>query len=470
MSKPSHTDMPPEFASHIHQALKAWHTRDPESPLDTLRLVRKAQTQFDGVPASTFRNQVLLDGLERLKQTDAEAANLLQRRFVDDETAQEVAHSLNVSEHVIYQRQRKALLSLAETIWSQELALRQHHTERIEMRLELPTYTRLFGIEAACTALRTQLETPAEPWIISLEGMGGIGKTTLADALCRELAYREHFQDLAWITARDRLFRLPGAIIPLEQQPALTIEELLDRLIAQFDLSSLQRESDARKRQGVRHYLRTTPCLIVLDNLETIADYRLLVTQLRDLAAPSKFLLTSRESLRGEGGIYIWEVAGLSQADTLALIRYEAALQGLHDLTSAPDEDLSSIYTVSGGNPLATKMIIGQTHIFSLDAVLQRFQGMAGRVDKELLRFIHQQAWETLLSDCQRVLQAMILVADDGGQLEQISAAAGLSLNATAACLARLATLSLIQIRGNLHEKWYALHPLTRHFLIQQAE
>ncbi|MBN1262242.1 MAG: hypothetical protein JXB35_16305, partial [Anaerolineae bacterium] len=72
--------------------------------------------------------------------------------------------------------------------------------------------------------------------------------------------------------------------------------------------------------------------------------------------------------------------------------------------------------------------------------------------------------------DCQRVLQAMILVADDGGQLEQISAAAGLSLNATAACLARLATLSLIQIRGNLHEKWYALHPLTRHFLIQQAE
>ena len=68
-------------------------------------------------------NQILMNGLDRLKQTDGEATELLQRRFLNRETALEVAYSRNLSEDVVFQRQRAAITHLARVIWSQEMEL-----------------------------------------------------------------------------------------------------------------------------------------------------------------------------------------------------------------------------------------------------------------------------------------------------------------------------------------------------------
>jgi DNA-binding IclR family transcriptional regulator len=63
----------------------------------------------------------------------------------------------------------------------------------------------------------------------------------------------------------------------------------------------------------------------------------------------------------------------------------------------------------------------------------------------------------------------MLLVTEDGGRLEQIAAAAELDKSEAADCLQRLATLSLVNVSGDLKERRYSLHQLTQIFLARQS-
>jgi len=461
-------DMPEGFTKRIHQALRAYHARHTDDLLIDLLLAHQIQTKREIVTPRLVSNEILVEGLDRLKQADEDAADLLEHRFLNQETALEVAYSRNLSEDVIYQRQRAAIVQLAEVIWAQEMELRRDRVWRIETRLESPSYSRLFGVEEKMAEVRAQLETPSEPWLLALEGLGGIGKTSLADALVRELACGFHFRELGWVSARRRLFRLSGDVETLADQPALTLAELVDRLVAQFELMGLRRRSDTEKLVGVKGFLRSQPCLVVVDNLETAADYRPLVLQLRDLVGPSKFLITTRYSLRDVSGIYTLTLRELSRDDTLALIRHEARTRGLHELADADEADLAKIYDVTGGNPLATKLLIGQIHTLSLPTALARFGAAKGKPVEELLAFIYDSAWQSLDPDSRQVLLALQLVAEEGGRLEQIAAVAELDEDNTAACLQRLATLSLVNVGGDLKERRYSLHQLTQTFLARQ--
>jgi DNA polymerase III delta prime subunit len=468
MSRHLDIGMAETFAKRVHQALRAWHARHTEDMLTDLLLADQIRVERESATSRLISNQILMNGLDGLKQADEEAADLLNRRFLNRETALEVAYSRNLSEDVVFQRQRVAITQLARVIWGQEMELRQQRVRQIEARLEPPTYSRLFGAAEKMAKVRAQLETGSEPWLISLEGLGGIGKTSLADALVRELACGVHFHEIGWVSARRRLFRLSGGIETLGDQPDLTLVEWVDRLIDQFELAGLRRRSDAEKLAGLKDFLRSQPCLVVVDNLETIADYRPLVSQLRGLVDPTKFLITTRHSLRDTSGVYSVTLRQLSRADTLALIRHEAETRGMHELANATETEMERIHDVTGGNPLATKLIIGQIHTLSLPVALARFRAAKGRSVEELLTFIYANAWQALGQDCRRVLQAMLLVTEEGGRLEQIAAAAELDEDDTASCLQRLATLSLVSVGGDLRERRYSLHQLTQTFVARR--
>jgi hypothetical protein len=239
--------------------------------------------------------------------------------------------------------------------------------------------------------------------------------------------------------------------------------------VDQFELAGLRYQSDAEKLAGLRDFLRSQPCLVVVDNLETVADYGALAAQLSGLAGPTKFLITTRYSLRDASGVYVVTLKHLSRDDTLALIRHEAKTRGLPELAEAPAKTLKPIYDVTGGNPLATKLLIGQVHTLSLPATLARFGAAKGQPVEELLAYVYEAAWESLDDDCRRVLQALLLVTEEGGRLEQIAAAAELDEDAAATCLHRLATLSLVSVGGDLKERRYALHQLTQTFVARKA-
>ena len=69
-------------------------------------------------------------------------------------------------------------------------------------RLRLPPERRLFGIGQKQQQLHRLLEEDGAPWLIAIDGIGGIGKTSLAGDLAREIMSADRFYDLIWVSAK----------------------------------------------------------------------------------------------------------------------------------------------------------------------------------------------------------------------------------------------------------------------------
>jgi LuxR family glucitol operon transcriptional activator len=468
MFKSAKFEMPEEFPDEVHEALKAWHRSRGGGELERLLLARHSPEATGTAGSRSITNQILLNGLDALRTVDPDASDLLRWRFLDGETARAVGNRLNVSEDAIYQRQRVAIERLGKLIWEEELKLRLRRGRRIEGQLGGANYTKLFGVEERMAELRGQLESGEAPWILSVEGMGGIGKTALVDALVRQFAYELHFREINWISVRQRLFRPSRGVESLPAPPLLTPDALVDRLVADFGLSSLRHLPVQEKVLGLREYLEAERSLVVIDNLETLEDYWALVPRLRQLAGPSKFLITSRHSLQGAGSVYILGLTGLGEKDTLALLRYEAHHQGLQELAALSDARLRPIYEATGGNPLAVKLVVGQIHTFELSSVLERLDEVTGGPVEELVTYIHVESWKRLRPECRLVLRSLLLAPDAGARQGQVVKISGLDEERAITCLRDLVTFSLVTVIGGVEEKRYSLHPLTRAFVSRQ--
>jgi tetratricopeptide (TPR) repeat protein len=120
---------------------------------------------------------------------------------------------------------------------------------------------------------------------------------------------------------------------------------------------------------------------------------------------------------------------------------------------------------LTGGNPLATKLLIGQTYTLSLPKVLNHFKTKKAESVGALLNYIYAEAWQTLNQNSQRVLRGMLLVSKAGACLEQIAAITNMDEGETGDCLLHLTKHLLVNINGTLKERWYSLHSLTQIFL-----
>jgi CO dehydrogenase nickel-insertion accessory protein CooC1 len=69
---------------------------------------------------------------------------------------------------------------------------------------------------------------------VAIEGIGGLGKTSLADALLRQLIGREQFEEVGWVSARQQIFNLSGQIEQVNRPPALRTGALVERLLTQL--------------------------------------------------------------------------------------------------------------------------------------------------------------------------------------------------------------------------------------------
>ena len=455
----------PAFSDELRQLLRDWHAPSPTNhPWQTLALY---------APGPSLRaalNRLLLVGLEELAKGDAHAAQLLRMRFADEQTAQVAANRLNVVEGTIYKWQRAAVKQLAEVLRRLESEAHSGHQNRLISHLPPATYTRLFGVHAHLDALTDRLLSPGPPWLTAVESLGGLGKTALADALCRRLIAAGNVADLAWVTAQQQQLTLGGLIRPIER-PALNSVELVQTLAHQLlagdgDYATLSLQ---RKEERLGQRLRSRPHLVVVDNLETLADVDALLTQLRAWANPTKFLLTTRHRLLSEADIYHFALPELGQADTLALLRYEAHLRNLPDVVSARDDELGPVYDCVGGNPLALRLVVGQLHIHPLPTVLTNLRAAQGDAVSALYTYIYQHAWTALDEQARRVLLAMPLVSAEGGDLALLAAISDLPADDLREGLAQLVQRNLVDARGSLHERRYSIHSLTRTFLHEQV-
>jgi len=352
------------------------------------------------------------------------------------------------------QRARRAKVSRpSESKWQNAL----------KNRLDLPPRSALIGVEAYLERLLKVINAVNAPWLISIEGLGGQGKTALANALIRRPSLGSRFAGLAWVSAKQRDF-FPGLDMEALTKPALDADTLIDALLEQLSGVLAVAQSSAQKKAALRQLLSQKPYLIVIDNLETVLDYQALLPTLQKLAAPGKIILTSRYSLRDYSHVFCLNLDELSRADAIRLIRQEAEIRGIDELLTAPEAQLEEIIEVVGGNPLALKLVSGQVSILPLSQALQNLKQGKG---SSLYTYIYWQSWQLLSVPARQLLLIMPLAQNSA--IDHLLFLSRLDASALDKAVKELMQLSLLQVRGNLKERRYAIHRLTETFLLNEA-
>ena len=460
----------PYLERNLRQALRQWHgPSHTASPLADLYLFRQTERTTHANPRQVT-NQILLQALETLRKTHESAASLLQKRYLDAMSVIQLANQLNVAESTVYTMQREAIQMLADTMRSMEWEASAAQKDLLTQRLPAATYTNLIGVDEHLEHLLPRLAAPQPPWVIAIEGIGGIGKTSLAHALTCHVIEQALFDEVGWVSAQQARLNLGGALHIVEVA-ALSTETLIEKLYRQLlpTLAVPSGDASGQMFSALHARVKAIPHLIVVDNLETVVDVESLLPTIQQLTNPTKFVLTSRQRVAGEANIYHVPMRELSQPAALQLVRQEAEFSNLPVLATSSDADLLPIVETVGGNPLAIRLVVGQTHAHSLEAILADLRCAHGQPVENLYNFIYRAAWEKLDARSKRVLLIMPLASPLGDTLDYLAQVGDLASGDLRQALDQLVRLNLVDARGGLNERRYSIHSLTRTFLQKQV-
>jgi hypothetical protein len=453
---------PDSLHLEIHAALRALihpHSRPDFSGLQTL--LPHILPKDSSLSAQSIRS-VLEQGLERMKTSHPDSFLLLRERFWEGRSMQELSLHQGRSSSGLYAMQSQALQQLAKSMRTLEKEAESNRSEAINFRCRnLPPspFQRLFGFEDALAQVDRWLRDPQGPPIISIEGLGGLGKTALAYASVREALCSGAWVDAAWVSAMDRPFFLWEAP---DTPPPLDPDRIIEQIAGQLDLpESPVNQSSEERRSALRTILAEKPYLIILEDLEPEHRPKDFLPNLLPPAGSTRFLLTSRQRLpplSGCANLYLHE---LSHEDCIALMQYEARERMLQ--ISA--EEMEKVFSLVGGNPMALKLIIGQAASLPLHRVLENLVPAAkGTPAGIILQQIYRHSWKLLLPGARQVLFAMERFSPNGTTYEDLQRATDLGSKELDAALQQLVTHSLAVYDPAPVDK-YRIHRLTYIFL-----
>ncbi|MCA9939945.1 MAG: hypothetical protein KC418_14990 [Anaerolineales bacterium] len=448
-----------ELKTAVHQALRHWNKPEVERQLLSLYLMQDMLAESTLSPHEAIK-QLLLDCLEALEAQDELAAKVLFSRFVQGKTLVAVGHETEIGEFAVSRVQSAGIKQLTAILCEREAAMRYLLSRSLEANLPPASYEQLFGFDDAQERLLQQLLRTDGAWLLAASGIGGIGKTALADSVTRRALRALRFQRVYWV--RHEVHSMSGA----RAMPKLAYDQALHELVRQMQLNDSNKTMPAERESLVRARLKEEPSLVIIDNLEEEADVSYLLPRLRQLAEPSKFLLTTRSRPQGEQTIFCQPLTELSLTDAAALLRFHAECSGLEQLRAVTRADMDLIYGVTGGNPLALKLVVGLADRFSLAIILDDLAH--GHIDQtdQMYRRIYQSAWNALSEDAQTLLQIMPLVSRaTGGALTQLQEVSKLSPERLRRAVDELTKRNLLEARGTFKQQRYGIHRLTETFL-----
>lgn len=193
--------------------------------------------------------------------------------------------------------------------------------------------------------------------IVTLVGRGGVGKTSTALAVLREVAHRPEFAVILWFSARD--IDLLGGGPKLVTANVLGEQEVARELVQLFAPPTAKEKGFVPVKYLAEQLTHSDegPLLFVFDNFETVRNPRELFAWIDTyIRAPNKALITSRfREFRGDFSV---PVAGMTEAECEVLIRQTAARLGIEGLLT--DEYTAELYRESNGHPYVVKVLLGE--------------------------------------------------------------------------------------------------------------
>jgi tetratricopeptide (TPR) repeat protein len=294
-------------------------------------------------------------------------------------------------------------------------------------------------------------------YIISIDGIGGVGKSTLALEVAYKCWNENKYDAVIWVTAKTERLRIAGIedIVP----SITSYETLLDTILDTYGFEVEKKYNLKEKRKFVDENLKTVPTLLVVDNLETIDDPNVF-SFLKDLPDPSKALITSRKRL-GEVERII-ELKEFSFEEAKEFLEVEFGHRN-YTIQNA-EETYEKLYELTGGIPLALKLFAGW--MVEEGSTISDLSDKV-REDSDILKFCFDHCFYNLMDNDARKAFCVFPVLPDESTREQIKVASGLSEERVNRAINKLKTLSLVvederEIEKDISETFYSMLPLTK--------
>jgi len=263
-------------------------------------------------------------------------------------------------------------------------------------------YATFVGRERFKALLRKAMESDPRIWIINLHGPGGVGKSALATWVAYEYYHEQrHFEAILHLSAKDLELSTEEGIRHL--RPTLfSLEDFLDRILHLFEHGEFCEANIETRKRVVCEVLSAYRTLLILDNMETISDGRIMEF-VRELPPESKakVLLTSRR--RTSDWEYPIQVTEFTEEEVREFINIRNQELGL-DLPTYDPTFISRMTAISGGLPLAIQWTLGEySKTKNLESILSR----ALTSDSPLLEFSFRNSWNVLDSSAQQALAVL---------------------------------------------------------------
>lgn len=248
--------------------------------------------------------------------------------------------------------------------------------QRVRHNLPTPTHSRFIGREPEIARLLELLSPRHGAHLISIDGVGGVGKTSLVV----EVAYRclqasqnsdETFHgfpvfDVIIFTSAKQNFLTPFNLLQRVSRPHRTLQDIfrqVARTVGGIDITGVNFEDQI---EILKDTLSTLQTLLIVDNLETVEEQQDILSFLYyDLPPTVKAVITTRRQ-----GVFVpLRLPALSEPEALQLIEYETAEKGV----LLNQEERKTLYQRTGGIPIAIHYAIGQmVSRYSVQCVLEQ--------------------------------------------------------------------------------------------------
>lgn len=384
-----------------------------------------------------------------IKDTGSKLWKLLSEGFGEKVTKQNLQGVL-----------RRALQATSQPVGMESQAA--FATQRRSLPLQnLPVrdFSTLIGRDRESQQLLEWLSFDSSTHCISIEGIGGMGKTTLALSAAYQCLHQQSdptvlspFEAIVFVSAKQQRLT-PQGILPrlrLEQ----SLRDLLRAIARTFRRSDLLGADFDDQLEQIQDLLGRQRTLLIVDNLETIEDTQAVFAFLYDLPLLVKVIITSRQRVPFSP----IRLEPLLEPEGIRLIQQQAQDKGVH---LAP-EAAQRLYQYTSGVPAAIVYTIGQLAAgYPLKEVPARLRRSSG----DYSQFYFASSVMLLKGELShQLLMALALFSRPVSEDTIAYVADSADAASTIEGLAQLQQLSLV----NQHQGRYDLLALTREYAIAE--
>lgn len=270
-------------------------------------------------------------------------------------------------------------------------------------------------------------------WIINVHGPGGVGKSALVNWVAYEFYEKRTFEAILQLTGKETVLTAKG--IEKFSRSLYSLENLLDNILLLFQEAPSD-ELEKNKTLAIE-YLSAWKTLIVLDNMETVQDGRILnFVQNLPSDTKAKVLLTSRQKTG------LWElpfpVKELDAIEVKEFLEIRTREMGL----DFPADEITTgkVLQVTGGLPLAIQWVLGQYKVKgNIEDVVKTVVAQASPV----LEFSFRNIWQLLSTDAKAIL-AVLTIFNEPPTAQQIAISTEFHLERIEKALGELSEVTLV--------------------------